>query len=116
VLPLHNVVRVDDADWNVTPTEETSSSQATFTHDQVAREGCYNWVQQTDLGDTLGQAKELSEGFTVTTTDLDLAEPQGEGLSHRVSPITTSPTSTTFRARDAQEISTTTLFVDHDVK
>jgi hypothetical protein len=45
-----------------------------------------------------------------------LAEPQGEGLSHRVSPITTSPTSTTFRARDAQEISTTTLFVDHDVK
>jgi hypothetical protein len=59
-------------------------------------------VQQIDLGDTLGQAKEVSEGFTVTT-DLDLAEPQGAGLSHRVSPITTSPISTTFRARNAQE-------------
>jgi hypothetical protein len=64
-------------------------------------------VQQTDLGDTLGQAKEVSEGFTVTTTDLGLAEPPG--LSHRVSPITTSPISTTFRARDAQEISTSIM-------
>jgi hypothetical protein len=49
----------------------------------------------------------------VATTDLGLAEPLGAGLSHRLSPITTSPISTTFRARDAQEISTSIMTLNN---
>ncbi len=67
----HDLIKVDDGDWNLCPAELLTGGNTTCSRDQGAVRGDDDWMQQTDISDTCSQRADITQVVTMPVADLD---------------------------------------------